>query len=103
MARRFITKRDIEDYARAGVKLLELDDNTVITDEARQRASDLGVQVRKVAQAQPLPPAPLPPAPAAAADALVRQVRAAVIAQLGAAPADLDAIIARVLGQMRGG
>ncbi len=87
MPKRFLTKRDIEDLAAAGTTQIELDAQTVVTDAARERARELGVR---------LVPGAGPMSATAGAD-LHAQVRAAVIARLGSAPADLDTIITRVL------
>jgi hypothetical protein len=100
--RRFITRHDVEDAAAAGV--LTLSGRDVITHEAAQRARDLGVQiVREGDVRSAVPNAGAKPAPGAAsgasADALRRAVRAAVVAELGSTPANLDTAIDRVLSR----
>ena len=103
--RRFITRHDVEDAAAAG-RALQVRGRDVLTDEAAQRAMDLGVPVeREGSTSRPVggPPSPAPPrgsGPASTED-LRRAVRAAVVAELGTEPAGLDAAIDRVL-QRRG-
>jgi hypothetical protein len=87
MPRRFLTKRDIEDLAAAGTTRIELDAQTVVTDVARDRARELGVQLVPAAGTMPPPET----------GELHARVRAAVIARLGSTPADLDAVITRLL------
>ena len=87
MPRRFLTKRDIEDLAAAGTTRIELDAQTVVTDVARDRARELGVQLVPAAGTMPPPETGEHQA----------RVRAAVIARLGITPADLDAVITRLL------
>ena len=81
--RRFITRTHVED-AKAGGRTLRVGPRDVVTDEAAQRAADLGVRIEREGQAGP------------SAD-LRRAVRAAVIAELGHEPADLDTAIDKVL------
>ncbi len=45
MGRRFITARDIDDLLARGEQELLVDDNTVLTDLAREHARDRGVRV----------------------------------------------------------
>jgi hypothetical protein len=103
--RRFITRYDVEDAAAAG-QAVRVRGRDVLTDAAAQRARDLGVLVER----EPKPgrgsgsPAPgsaatAPPSPAreASVDDLRRAVRAAVVAELGSEPPELDAVIDRVL------
>ena len=54
MTKTFITERDIEDIACRGTLQLALDDNTVLTDLAYEKANRLGV---KLLQANSQPPA----------------------------------------------
>jgi hypothetical protein len=96
MARRFLTVRDLEEMAARGVTRVEIDDNTTVTDAGRDRARALGIALAPVAKAAP-------PTPPAFADPLHARVRAAVIAQLGGTPENLDAIISRVLAGMKNG
>jgi hypothetical protein len=54
MSKTFITERDIEDMARQGRTELSLDDSTVLTDLAYEKAGRLGV---KLLQTNSQPPA----------------------------------------------
>lgn len=102
-ARRFITRADVEDAARAG-RPVQLGPRDVITDEAAQCARDRGVRVERTRAEQTAttrPPADRGPARSGAirADdgALRAAVRAAVVAELGREPAGLDAALDKVL------
>ncbi len=92
--RRFVTRTDVEDAARAG-RTLELGPRDVITDEAAQRARDLGVAMQRSAGPGGNPKSPN--------DGRLRSaVRAAVVAELGHEPPGLDAALDKVLGASRG-
>lgn len=119
--RRFITRHDVEDAAAAGRPVV-LEGRDLLTDEAAQRAMDLGVKVERpgaggagagragagvasgrsvgtaasAGSAGSAGPAARSPVPD---DALRKAVRAAVVAELGREPADLDAVIDRVLAR----
>ncbi|MFO8075432.1 MAG: hypothetical protein R6T85_04880 [Egibacteraceae bacterium] len=102
MGRRFITKQDIDAAADAGTSVLELGGRVTVTDLAREHARERGVRLVEGAGTGQSPPTtaggPLAaPAEAPEPATLHAQVRAAVIARLGAAPDGLDAVIARVL------
>ena len=124
--RRFITRHHVEDAAAAG-QPIRVQGRDVVTDEAVQRATDLGVRIerdqatratsgssgRPSASTTPSassapsvaapatraePVAPAAPATRSASDTdLSRAVRAAVIAELGTEPPGLDGVIDRVL------
>jgi hypothetical protein len=118
MPKEFYTEKDIEDLVKRGVLSLEVDDNSVLTDLAYERANRLGVKLIRV-QADNPPGAPVRPylsekstprpatsAPSMAApvapppqDDLSGRIRSAVIAKLGTQvdPVMLDTIIERVL------
>jgi hypothetical protein len=117
MAKKFYTERDIEDMAARGVLSLEVDDNTVLTELAFEKASRLGVTL---VQPNQLPPAaPVRPylslqkeelkpccqekTPIAQSDEQLRQrIRDAVKVKLGTQidPALLETIITRVLNNV---
>jgi hypothetical protein len=113
MARRFITKQDVDDLADRGVLEVDVDRTVTVTDLAREHARSRGVRFVEVADAAPPTASPAggasPPAAGAASAAgsaaapsageLRARVRAAVIAQLGGEPQGLDRIIDRVLGE----
>jgi len=95
MAKIFYTERDIEDFHARGVTTLDVHDDVVLTDLARERALKLGVKLIRVQ----------PGAHPADRDdaALVQRVKAAVLARLGEQkvdPALLDAVIRRVLAAL---
>lgn len=109
--RRFITRHDVEDAADAG-QPIRVRGRDVLTDEAAQRANDLGVAVeregtgggrsatRSAASASPASAGASSASGGAAnasPDDLRRAVRAAVVAELGSEPPGLDAAIDRVL------
>lgn len=105
MPKTFYTVHDFQDLAKAGVTRIEFNDDIVITDEARERAPKLGMEL--VRADKPRPPAPPVASGAGAAPStsqpdLHARVRTAVIAQLGGQvdPALLDRIITRVLAQV---
>lgn len=105
--RRFVTRHDVEDAAASG-RPIRVQGRDVLTDEAAQRALDLGVTIerdgpgRVSASATTGTAKPSPPPTSVSPDALRRAVRAAVIAELGSEPPGLDAAIDRVL-RRRGG
>ena len=105
--RRFITRHDVEDAAAAG-RSLQVRGRDVLTDEAAQRARDLGVAVEREGRGSTARPGGTGPAtspagaPSGGAPAdLRRAVRAAVVAELGSEPPGLDAAIDRVLARRR--
>jgi len=96
MAKTFYTERDIDDLHARGVTTLDLHDDVVITDLARERCDLHGIRLvrRKPANAHP----------ADAADAeLIHRVKAAVLARLGdQVDAQLiDTVVTRVVTGMR--
>ncbi len=97
--RRFLTRHDVEDAHAAGHPI-RLTGRDVLTHEAAQRARDLGVVVERGGQpgrSTAAPPAAVPAVIAASTADLRGAVRAAVIAELGTEPPNLDAVIDRVL------
>lgn len=110
--RRFVTRHDVEDAAAAGRSVV-LGGRDLLTDEAAQRAMDLGVRVERTGDrsapgaaagssaASSRPASAASAASAASDDQLRRAVRAAVVAELGREPAGLGAAIDRVLGRRR--
>lgn len=121
----FYTERDITEMHARGVTEIEIDDDVVLTDLARDRAIALGLKMKLVNQrsgqpnglprlavagkiqlppavvgpASPLPPSP-PPSPAPAD--LAAQVKSAVIARLGTMAHNdlLDQVIPQVLARL---
>lgn len=56
MPKTFYTERDIEDFARQGVRSLDIDDNVVLTDLARDKARRLGVELLRPHDKPPAAP-----------------------------------------------
>lgn len=95
MAKIFYTERDIEDLHARSVTSIEIHDDVVLTDLARERALKLGMRLERVK-----PNAPLVEAPN---EVLIHRVKAAVLAQLGGRWIDpdlLDAVVRRVVTEM---
>ncbi|MBC8508959.1 MAG: hypothetical protein H8D34_29230 [Chloroflexi bacterium] len=111
MPKTFYTERDIEDLARQGISALEIDDDIVLTDLARDKARRLGVDLIRADDKPPAAPerpyvakqvAPSSNSPAASnvsSNDLHQRVRQAVISRLGDSVDQtlLDTIITRVL------
>lgn len=92
MAKTFYTERDIEDMHTQGVTAIEIHDDVVLTDLARERALKLGLRLQRAAAPQTQENA-----------RLFHQVKAAVLAALGdrtVDPAILDGVIRRVLASL---
>ena len=123
MPKTFYTERDIEDFAKQGVGSLEIGDDVVITDLARDKASRLGIELVRSNDKPPAAPerpylaespspsatsakpasatpviAPVTESPASSDD-LYSRVYTAVVARLGDTvdPQLLETIIKRVL------
>ncbi len=96
MAKVFYTERDIEDLHARGVTSIDVDDNVVLTDLAREQALKLGVKLTRVQPVRPTVDSP---------DAqLVHRIKAGVLERLGEHAVDpmlLDAVVRRVLHEMR--
>jgi hypothetical protein len=90
MPKIFFTERDIADLAMRGVTSLEINDDVVLTDLARDEALKRGVKLTRPQAARPED---------AAEAELIHRVKAAVIARLGGDvdAAVLDATINRVI------
>jgi len=118
MPKTFYTERDIEDLARQGITALEVDDDIVLTDLARDKAMRLGVELIRAHDKPPAAPErpyiakqyakPVSPSAsstqaasqqAASSSDLHQRGRQAVISRLGDSvdQALLDTIITRVL------
>jgi hypothetical protein len=94
MAKTFYTERDIMDLAGRGVTSLEVNDNVVLTDAARDEALKRGVRlVRSVGEQSEGPDQA----------ELVHRVKAAVIARLGdQVDAELlNAVVIKVIKGMK--
>lgn len=92
VSKRFFTDQDIVELHQQGITRLELTDQTVLTELAREKALRLGIELVKVSQ------------PSGADEGLVAQVKAAVLTRLGGAEVDervLDTIIRKVLAGLK--
>ena len=101
--RRFVTRHDVEDAAAAG-RPVHLRGRDVLTDEAAQRAIDLGVAVEREGKPRSthIAASSRPSSgESGSIEDLKRAVRTAVVAELGTEPAGLDAAIDRVLQHRR--
>ena len=95
MAKTFYTERDIEDLFARGVTSIDMHDDVVLTDLARERALKLGVRLLRVKPG--VHPADAPD------EVLVHRVKAAVLAALGGRWVDpdlLDAVVRRVVKEL---
>ena len=95
MPKTFYTERDIANLAQQGVTSLDINDDVVLTDMARDEALKRGIRLARVRPARP------EDAAAAVAQAeLIHRVKAAVIARLPRGQVDdavLDAVVTRVV------
>lgn len=127
MPKTFYTERDIEDLSKRGVISLQVDDDVVLTDLARDKAKRLGIELvrpgdeppsapeRPYISDQPSPSAEvMQPKPRGTLESPIREkgetvdelharVRKAVLARLGDSVDEnlLDTIIQRVLQNIR--
>ncbi len=97
MPKTFYTERDVIDLVARGLTTLEVNDDVVLTDLARDEALKRGLRLVKSA----------PPAAPAAADeteALIHRVKAAVLARLGEQidAQLLDSVVTRVVKDVTG-
>lgn len=97
MPKTFYTERDVIDLVARGVTSLEVNDDVVLTDLARDEAIKRGLRLVKST----------PAASAAAAgetDELIHRVKAAVLARLGEQvdAAVLDSVVTRVVKDVIG-
>jgi hypothetical protein len=104
MPKTFYTERDIDDMHARGVTSIEIHDGIVLTDLARERAFKHGIRLQR-GEAPATPKTGLPPAPppAVSQEALVQQIKTAVLARLNGQvdPAVLDAVIRKVIAAMK--
>ncbi len=116
MPKTFYTERDIEDLARQGITALEVDDDIVLTDIARDKAMRLGIDLIRAHDklaAAPVRPyiaktvslsSSSPVASNLGSSDLHQRVHQAVISRLGDSVDQklLDTIIKRVLQNIGG-
>ncbi|MCA1781537.1 MAG: hypothetical protein ABR500_09495 [Dermatophilaceae bacterium] len=95
--RRFITRHHVEDAALSGTPI-RVSGRDVVTDEAAQRAEDLGVRIERERPTRPTPgEAPVPAGASPTPEELKAAVRQAVVAELGREPEGLTAAIDRAM------
>ena len=99
MPKTFYTEHDIQDLAARGVTALDVNDEVVLTDLAREKALNLGIKLVRSAGA----PATRPGSASTSKDEVVAKDKAAVIARLGNGidPVLLEAVITRVVAQIK--
>ena len=103
----FYTERDIEEMHARGVSHVELNDDVVITDVARERAEKLGVSLVAAGQKPSgVTSSAAPPTHASnlSQTEMISMVKARVIARLGTSEYDslLDQIIPQVMARLNG-
>ena len=96
MAKTFYTERDVQDLVARGITSLEVNDDVVLTDLARDEAIKRGLRL------VPRKPAPNgAAAPVDETDELIHRVKAAVLARLGdqVDSTMLDQVVTRVVSE----
>ena len=105
MAKTFYTERDIDDLHACGKSSLDVDDNVVLTDLAKERVFKYEMKLNRLNQPAPLRQAPNPALVERRAEQemLVQRVKSAVLARLDGQvdAALLDALIRRVIVEMK--
>ena len=95
--RRFITRLDVVEAVRSGTRIV-VSGRDVVTDEAAQRAEDLGVRLeRDESRGTKATPPPSTACEPPTSEAVRKAVHAAVVAELGREPEGLAAVIDRVM------
>ena len=102
----FFCERDVTDMHAAGVTEIEVDDDVVLTDLAREKAIALGLQLKPV-EGRAAAPAAAPVStittpPGLSNAELIAKVKARVMARLGTTEynAVLDQVIPQVIAQL---
>ena len=97
MAKTFYTERDIQDLVARGVTALEVSDDVVLTDLARDEALKHGLRLEKRKPTVATPAGD-------ETDELIHRVKAAVLARLGeqVEAAMLDSVVTRVVKEVIG-
>lgn len=96
--RKFLTKSLIDKHVDSGIKVIEIDETTIITSEAADQARRRGLDLRRVDRADCHKEKD---ACADTSSEIRKQVRAAVINQLGFEPELLDQVVDTVLTRMK--
>lgn len=99
MPKTFYTERDIQDLVARGITSLEVNDDVVLTDLARDEALQRGLRLVPSKPAHSAPPAH------DETDELIHRVKAAVLARLGdqVDGAVLDSVVTRVVKESQAG
>lgn len=100
MPKTFYTERDIIDLHARGVMVIDVDDDRVLTDLAREKALSLGM---RVVRSGPSTRATPQTKESVSQDEIVGRVKSAVIARLGkdVDTTLLDTVISRVVAQIK--
>ena len=103
MPKTFYTERDIDDLHARGVIGLDVDDDVVLTDLARERMFKYGMRANRIEFKEPSRPLQTPPATPASQDALVQRIKVAVLARLNGQvdPVLLETVILRVIADIK--
>ncbi len=96
MAKTFYTERDIDDLYARSVTSIDVNDNIVLTDLARERMFKYGMRANRSEFKEPARP------PEASQEALVQRIKAAVLARLNGQvdPVLLETVIRRVIADI---
>jgi len=111
MGKVIYTERDIEDLAQRGTRSLMVNDDTILTDLAYEKAKRLGVEILQPNDAPPAAPirpyitkssSSQKPRSASKIDAIRKNIKNAVRKRLGSQVSDelLDRIINRVAAEL---
>jgi hypothetical protein len=97
MPKTFYTERDIDDMHARGVTSIDVNDDIVLTDLARERMFKYGIRANRMEAKEPLRP------PEVSQDVLVQRIKAAVLARLNGQvdPVLLETVIRRVIANMK--
>jgi hypothetical protein len=98
--RKFLTKLLIDKHADCGIKVIEIDANTIVTSEASDQARRRGVELRRVDQAD-CHLSKSATCTSEEQEAIRKQVRAAVISKLGFESEMVDRAVDSVLARMK--
>lgn len=93
--RTFYTASDIEDMAARGVRQLEVGSTVALTDEARERAEQLGIALVTPGSTPTAKPAAIAAAPAKAAAALPSRPKGCQHGPITEKPSRSEAVVAQ--------
>jgi hypothetical protein len=96
--RKFLTKNLIDKHADCGIKLIEIDMTTIVTSEAADQARRRGVELKRIDQANCHMENR---ACSEEHEAILKQVRSAVISKLGFESEMVDRAVESVLARMK--